>query len=61
MKRKKGPNRQQFEYNKSAWPLWTKYPFILYKFDDLQSRTGNLKSEENLKKKFKRDSVTTKK
>ena len=29
--------------------------FILYKFDNLQSRNANLKSEENLKKEFKRD------
>ena len=36
-----------------------KDPFILYKFDDLQSRTANLKSAENLKKEFKRDSVTS--
>ena len=38
-----------------------KDPFILYKFDDLQSRIANLKSEEYLKKEFKRDSVTIKK
>ena len=38
-----------------------KNPFILYKFDDLQSRIANLKSVENLKKGFKRDSVTIKK
>ena len=38
-----------------------KKPFILYKFDDLQSRIPNLKSVENLKKKFKRDSITIKK
>ena len=38
-----------------------KDPFILYKFDDLKSRTANLKSEENLRKEFKRDSVTIKK
>ena len=37
-----------------------KDPFILYKFDDLQSRTANLKSVENLKKEFKLDSVTIK-
>ena len=36
-------------------------PFILYKFDDLQSTTADLKSEENLKKESKRDSVTIKK
>ena len=34
---------------------------IHFKFDDLQSRIGNWKSEENLKKKFKRDSVAIKK
>ena len=33
---------------------------VLYKFDDLQSRIANLKSVENLKKEFKRDSVTIK-
>ena len=38
-----------------------KDPFILYKFDDLQSRTANLKSVENFKKEFKRDSITIKK
>ena len=38
-----------------------KDPFILYKFDDLQNRTANLKSEKNLKKKLKRDSVAIKK
>ena len=38
-----------------------KKPFILYKFDDLQSRISKLKSEENFKKEFKRDSVTIKK
>ena len=32
--------------------------FILYKSDDLQSRIADLKSEENLKKDFKRDSIT---
>ena len=37
-----------------------KNPFILYKFYDLQSRIANLKSKENLKKEFKRDSVTVK-
>ena len=31
-----------------------KDPFILYKFDDLRSRTANLKSEEKLKE-FKLD------
>ena len=35
--------------------------FILYNFDDLQSITVKLKSEENLKKEFKRDSVIIKK
>ena len=34
---------------------------FLYKFDDLQSRTANLKSVENFKKEFKRDSNTIKK
>ena len=29
-----------------------KDPFILYKFDDLQSRIANLKSAENLKTEF---------
>ena len=38
-----------------------KYPFILYKFVDLQTRMANLKSVENLKQKFKRDSITIKK
>ena len=38
-----------------------KKPFILYKFDDLQSRISKLKSVENFKKEFKRDSVTIKK
>ena len=38
-----------------------KDPFISYKFDDLQSRIANFKSVENLKKEFKRDSVTIKK
>ena len=33
---------------------------VLYKFDDLQSRIANLKSVQNLKKEFKRDSVTIK-
>ena len=32
---------------------------MFYKnFDDLQSRIANLESVENMKKKFKRDSVT---
>ena len=31
------------------------------KFDDLQSRIASLKSVKNLKKEFKRDSVTIKK
>ena len=57
---KKGPNRQQFEFERSAWPLWTKKPFILYKFDDLQSRISKLKSVENFNKEFKRDSVKIK-
>ena len=34
--------------------------FILYKFDDMESRTANLKSVEKLKKEFKRGSVTIK-
>ena len=34
---------------------------FLYKFDDLQSRTANLKSVENFKKEFKRDSIAIKK
>ena len=38
-----------------------KKPFILYKFDDLQSRISKLKSVENFKKEFNRDSVTIKK
>ena len=38
-----------------------KDPFILYKFDDLQSRNSNLKLVENLKKHLKRDSNTIKK
>ena len=38
-----------------------KTPFILYKSDDLQSRIANLKSVENLKKAFKRESITIKK
>ena len=38
-----------------------KKPFILYKSDDLQSRISKLKSVENFKKEFKRDSVTIKK
>ena len=33
---------------------------VLYKFDDLQSRIANLKSVENLKKEFQRDSITIK-
>ena len=37
-----------------------KNPFILSKFDDLQSRIAKLKSVENLQK-FKPDSVTIKK
>ena len=37
-----------------------KKPFILYKFDDLQSRISKLKSVENFKKDFKRDSVKIK-
>ena len=53
------------ESNRTIW-IWQghyeqKDPFILYKFDDLQSRIANLKSEEYLKKEFKRDSVTIKK
>ena len=38
-----------------------KDPFTLYKFVDLQGRTVNLKSVENFKKEFERDSVTIKK
>ena len=34
---------------------------MLYKFNDLHSRTANLKSVENFKKELKRDSVTIKK
>ena len=60
-KTKKGTNRQQFEYNNSAGHYEEKDTFILYKFDYLQSRIANLKSVENLKKEFKRDSVTIKK
>ena len=37
-----------------------KKTFVLYKFDDLQSRIANLKPVQNLKKEFKRDSVTIK-
>ena len=35
--------------------------FTLYKFVDLQVRTVNLKSVENFKKEFERDSITIKK
>ena len=58
---KKGPNRQQFKYNKAPGHYEQKDPFVLYKFDDLQRRTASLKSVENFKKQFKRVSVTTKK
>ena len=34
---------------------------MLYKFNDLHSRTANLKSVENFKKELKRDSITIKK
>ena len=33
---------------------------MLYKFNDQQSRAANLKSVENFKKEFKRDSITIK-
>ena len=36
-----------------------KQTYSFYKtFDDLQSRIANLKSVKNLKKEFKRDSIT---
>ena len=58
---KNGPRRQQFKYNKAPGHYEKKHPFILYKFDALQSRPVNLKSVENFKKEFKRHSIAIKK
>ena len=58
---KKGPTDNNLNIITAPGHYEQKDPFILYKFDDLQSRTANLKSVENLKKEFKRDSVTIKK
>ena len=58
---KKDPTDNKLNIIRAPGHYEQKDAFILYKFDDLQSRTANLKSEENLKKKFKFDSVTIKK
>ena len=58
---KKDPTDNNLNIIRAPGHYEQKDPFILYKFDDLQSRIANLKSEENLKKEFKRDSVTIKK
>ena len=58
---KKDPTDSNSNIKRAPGHYEQKKPFILYKFDDLQSIIPNLKSVENLKKKFKRDSITIKK
>ena len=57
---KKEPTDNKLNIKRAPGHYEQKNPFILYKFYDLQSRIANLKSVENLKKEFKRDSVTIK-
>ena len=45
---------------KERLPLRTKTHSFYTMFDDMQSRIGNLKPAENLKREFKRDSIRIK-
>ena len=58
---KKDATDKNFNITRGPGHYEQKDPFILYKFDDLQSRNSNLKLVENLKKYLKRDSITIKK
>ena len=58
---KKDPTDNKLNIIRAPGHYEQKDAFILYKFNDLQSRTINLKLEENLKEGFKLDSVTIKK
>ena len=58
--KKKHPTDNKSNIKRALGHCEQKNPFILSKFDDLQSRIAKLKSVENLQK-FKPDSVTIKK